>query len=154
MYVCSSIFFSLQDYCNKQLLYGRFYYIKKWLFSSENFFLWECQIIGVFTVRFGSVFIKKSNQTGIFLKKKKTETGSNRQVSVWFGLVFLEKKPVQTDLARFFRFGSVLARFGSVFSGLTWSFRFGSVLARFFRFDSVFFRFFRFGSVWFFQFQA
>jgi hypothetical protein len=108
----------------------------------------------VFTVRFGSVFIKKSNQTEIFFLKKKnrnqTKTGSNRPVSVRFG--FLEKKPVQTGLARFFRFGSVLARFGSVFSGLARFFRFGSVLARFgsvlARFDSVFFRvFFRFGSV-------
>jgi hypothetical protein len=57
----------------------------------------------VFTVRFGSVFIKKNNQTEF--KKKKTETGSNRPVSVRFG--FLEEKPVQTGLARFFRFGSV-----------------------------------------------
>jgi hypothetical protein len=45
--------------------------------------------LGVFTVRFGSVFIKKSNQTEIFFFKKKTET---------------EPKPVQTDR---FRFGSV-----------------------------------------------
>jgi len=76
------------------------------------------QQIGVFTVRFGSVFIKKSNQTEFIFKKKKTETGSNRPVSVRFG--FLEKKPVQTGLARFFRFGSVFfgffsVRFGSVF---------------------------------------
>ena len=88
----------------------------------------------MFTVRFGSVFIKKSNQTEFFLKKKpkpvqtdrfrlgsvrffREKTGSNR-----FGLIF----PVWLGLAwffgltRFFRFGSVLARFGSVF------FRFGS----------------------------
>jgi len=41
------------------------------------------------SVRFGLVFIKKSNQTEIFFFKKKTET---------------EPKPVQTDR---FRFGSV-----------------------------------------------
>jgi hypothetical protein len=69
----------------------------------------------VFTVRFGSVFIKKSNQTEIFFKKNRnrTETGSNQPVLVRFG--FLEKKPVQTGLAGFFRFGSVFFRFGSVF---------------------------------------
>jgi hypothetical protein len=72
------------------------------------------------SVRFLS---KKSNQTEIIFFWKKTETGSNRPVSVWFG--FLGKKPVQTGLARFFRFWlgflgfSGLARFffgfGSVF---------------------------------------
>ena len=68
--------------------------------------------------RFGSVFIKKSNQTEYFFLKK-TETGSNRPVSVRFG--FLGKKPVQTSLDRFFWFwlGFLsLARFfwfGSVF---------------------------------------
>ena len=71
--------------------------------------------------RFGSVFIKKNNQTEIFLKKK-IETRSNRPVSVRFG--FLGKKPVQTGLARFF----------SVFPVFP-------VLARFFRFGSVFFGF-------------
>jgi hypothetical protein len=37
---------------------------------------------------FGSVrfLSKKSNQTEIFFKK--TETGSNRPVLVWFGLIF------------------------------------------------------------------
>jgi hypothetical protein len=74
----------------------------------------------VFTVRFGSVFIKKNNQTEFFLKKKKTETGSNRPVSVLFG--FLEKKPVQTGLAWFFRFGSVFSVWLGFFSGF---FRFG-----------------------------
>jgi hypothetical protein len=68
--------------------------------------------------RFGSVFIKKRNQTE-FLKKK-TETGSNRPVSVRF----FRAKPVQTSLARFFRFGSV-------FSGF-----FGSGSVRFFRFQA------------------
>ena len=81
---------------------------------------------------FGSVFIKKSNQTEIFFLKK-TETGSNRPVSVRFG--FLWKKPVQTGLAQFFL---VLARF-----------------SRFFRFGSVFFWvFFSFGSVRVFRFSA
>jgi len=40
--------------------------------------------------QFGLIFIKKNNQTEI--KKKKTETGSNRPVSVRFG--FLGQKPV------------------------------------------------------------
>ena len=85
---------------------------------------------------FGSVFIKKSNQTKFFKKKNRnrTETSSNQPVSVRFG--FLEQKLVQTGLARFFWFGSV--------------FSFFSVLARFF---SSFF-WFRFGSVRFFRFQA
>ena len=48
--------------------------------------------------QFGSVFIKKNNQIEIF--KKKTETGSNRPISVKFG--FLGQKPIQTGLARFF----------------------------------------------------
>jgi hypothetical protein len=56
--------------------------------------------------RFGSVFIKKSNQTEL---KKTTETGSNRPVSV---RSFWKKN-------LFFRFGSVFfsvwVRFGSVF---------------------------------------
>ena len=76
--------------------------------------------------RFGSVFIKKSNQTELFFFKKtrnQIETGSNRPVSVWF---FKTKTGSNW-------FGSVLARFGSVFFGS------GSV---------------RFGSVWFFQFQT
>jgi hypothetical protein len=55
--------------------------------------------------RFGLVFIKKNLIKPNF--KKKTETGSNRPVSVRFG--FLGQKPVQTGLARvfsgFFRFG-------------------------------------------------
>jgi hypothetical protein len=65
---------------------------------------WIRQSIG----RFGSVFIKKSNQTGFFFKNQ------NRLKPIGFGLVILEQKPVQTGfsgLARFFRFG-----FGSVFS--------------------------------------
>jgi hypothetical protein len=66
--------------------------------------------------RFGLVFIKKSNQTDFFFLKQKTETGSNRPVSDRFGSVFLGKKPVQTGLARFFRFWLSFLGFGSVFS--------------------------------------
>ena len=112
---------------------------------------------------FGSVFIKKNNQTEIFFFLKKTrnrtETGSNQPVSVRF--VFLGQKPVQTGLARFFRFwlgflgfGLVFSGFGSVFFGLAWFFRFGSVLARF---GSIFFPVFcrfRFGSVRFFVYKT
>jgi len=83
--------------------------------------------------RFGSVFIKKNNQTEIFFLKKnriRTETGSNRPVSVRFG--FFRAKPVQTGLARFSRFWLGFFQF--------W--------LGFFRFGSVFFRFFvGFGSV-------
>ena len=72
--------------------------------------------LGVFTVRFGSVFIKKSNQTEFFFIKK-TET---------------EPRPVQTDR---FRFGSVRFfrektgsnRFSSVFPVLLSFFGLGSV---------------------------
>jgi hypothetical protein len=69
------------------------------------------------------VFIKKNNQTEFFKKNRnRTETGSNRPVSVRFG--FLEQKLVQTGLARFCFglarvfsgfFGSGLVQFGSVF---------------------------------------
>jgi hypothetical protein len=92
----------------------------------------------VFTVRFGSVFIKKSNQTDFFFLKKKTEPKPVQTDRFRLGSVrFLEKKPVQTGLARFFRFGSVLARF----FGLT-------------RFWLGFFGLARFGSARFFRFQA
>jgi len=89
---------------------------------------------------FGSVqfLLKKVTKPNFFLKKNRnrTETGSNRPVSVRFG--FLEKKPVQTGLARFFRF----SRFWLGFSG------FGSVFFRFFvGFSSV--RFF-----WFFVYKT
>jgi hypothetical protein len=61
--------------------------------------------------RFGLIFIEKSNQNEFFVKKNqnRTETGSNRPVSVWFG--FLGQKPVQTGLTRFFPF---FVGFGSV----------------------------------------
>jgi hypothetical protein len=60
---------------------------------------------------FGSVWFleKKRNQTEI---KKTTETGSNRPVLARFG--FLEKKLVQTGLARFFPVFFVWVRFSSV----------------------------------------
>jgi hypothetical protein len=57
--------------------------------------------------RFGSVFIKKSNQTEFFLKKTETEPKPVQTDRFWFG--FLEQKPVQTGLARFF---SGFVRFG------------------------------------------
>jgi hypothetical protein len=79
--------------------------------------------------RFGSVFIKKSNQTEIFFfLKKKTEIGSNRPVSVRFGSVFLGQKPVQTGLVGFSGFGSVFPVWLGFFSG------FLSVSVRFFWF--------------------
>ena len=59
----------------------------------------------MFTVQFGSVFIKKSNQTEFFKKKKKPKPNRNQFKPTGFGSVrfgFLEKKPVQTGLARFF----------------------------------------------------
>jgi len=58
---------------------------------------------------FGLVWFlsKKLTKPKFFFKK--IETGSNRAVSVWFG--FLGQKSVQTNLTRFFRFGSVLAQF-------------------------------------------
>ena len=93
--------------------------------------------------RFGLVFNKKSNQTEIFFKKKKTETGSNRLVSVRFGSArfsFLGQKLVQTGLTQFFRFRSVFARFFPVWLG--------------FFSDSVYFSFFCLGSVRFSRFQT
>jgi hypothetical protein len=71
----------------------------------------------VFTIRFDSVFIKKSNQTDLKKNRNQTKTSSNRPVSVRFG--FLEEKPVQTGLAWFFWFDSVF------FSGFLCSVRFG-----------------------------
>jgi hypothetical protein len=79
----------------------------------------------VFTVRFGSVFIKKSNQIEIFFLKKKTET---------------KPKPVQTDR---FRFGSV--RF---FREKTGSNRFGSVFPVWLGFGSVWLGFFGLARFW------
>jgi hypothetical protein len=89
-----------------------------------------CLELGVFTVRFGSVFIKKSNQTEFFFLKKKPKPNRNRFKPTGFGS--LEKKPVQTGLARFWL---GLARFFPVWLGF-------------------FPGFFWFGSVRFFWFQA
>jgi hypothetical protein len=94
------------------------------------------------SVRFLSKKVTKQN---FFFFK--TETGSNRPVSVRFG--FLGQKPVQTGLARFFRFWLSFIgffRFGSVFFGLARFFRFGSV---FFGFGSVRFGFFGYFFFWF-----
>jgi len=87
--------------------------------------------------RFGSVFIKKSNQTEIFFFEKKNR---NRVKPTGFGSVFFRAKTgsnrfgsVFPVLARFFRFGSVFPVLARFFSGfLSVSVRFGSV--RFFRF--------------------
>jgi hypothetical protein len=79
--------------------------------------------------RFGSVFIKKNNQTEIYFFKKKPKPVQTDRFRFCFG-----QKPVQTGLAWFFRFGSVflvLARFDIFFSGL----------ARFFLFQFGFFGF-------------
>jgi hypothetical protein len=74
---------------------------------------------------FGSVrfLSKKSNQTVFFLKKKPNR---NRFKPTGFGSVILEQKPVQTGLARFFRFGSV---FFLVWLGFFLWFGFGSVFS-------------------------
>jgi len=91
---------------------------------------------------FGSVrfLSKKVTKPKLFFLKKKPNR--NRVKPTGFGSVrfgFLGQKPVQTGLARFFRFwlgffrfGSVLARFGSVFFG------FGSVFPVWLGFGSVF----------------
>ena len=67
--------------------------------------------------QFSSVFIKKNNQTEIiFLKKKKTETGSNRPVSVRFGFLGKNRfKPVWLGFSGFGSVFSVLARFFFLF---------------------------------------
>jgi hypothetical protein len=65
---------------------------------------------------FGSVqfLSKKVTKPKFFFLKKKTETEPK---PTGFGSVrFFGKKPVQTGLARFSRFGSVFSGFGSVFS--------------------------------------
>jgi hypothetical protein len=82
--------------------------------------------------------LKTSNQTEI--KKKKTEPKPVQTDRFRFG--FLGQKPIQTGLARFFRFGSV-------FSDLTQFFS----LARFWlSFLPVWLSFFGLGSVRFFRF--
>jgi hypothetical protein len=95
--------------------------------------------------RFGSVFIKKSNQTEIFFFEKKTR---NRVKPTGFGSVRFGFLRAKTGSNRFGSVFLVLARFSRFWLGF-----FG--LARFFRFCSVFFPVFcrfRFGSVRFFWF--
>jgi len=58
------------------------------------------------------VFIKQKVTKSIFKKKTKTETSSNRPVSVRFG--FFGTELVQTGLDWFFQFGSVFSGLGSV----------------------------------------
>jgi hypothetical protein len=63
------------------------------------------------------VFIKKITKPKLF--KKKTETEPKPVQTDQFRFGFFGQKPVQTGLARFFRFGSVFFcffLFGSVFS--------------------------------------
>ena len=98
--------------------------------------------IGV--IIFGSVrfLSKKITKPKFFFLKKKPKPGQTDRFR--FGSVFLGQKPVQTDLARFFRFWLGFLGFGSVFS--VW--RGFSGLARFFvGFGSV--RFF-----WFFGYKT
>jgi len=64
--------------------------------------------------RFGSVFIKKNNQTKIFLIKK-TETEPKPGQTDRFRFGFLVQKPVQTGLAWFFSILAWFFWFGSVF---------------------------------------
>jgi hypothetical protein len=94
---------------------------------------------------FGSVWFlsKKHNHTEI---KKKTETGSNQSVSVWF--IFLDKNRFRFDSV--FQFDSVLARFGWVFLfwlGFFGLARFWLSLTQFFWFSSVFLVWARFDLV-------
>jgi len=107
------------------------------IYVNTNRFCLQLGLIIFGSVRFLS---KKITKPKIFFFEKKnrnrTETGSNRPVSVRF----FRAKPV---LARFFPVWLGFSGFGSVFFGLARFFRFGSVLARFFiDFGSV--RFFRF----------
>jgi hypothetical protein len=103
-----------------------------WFFSVSFFFIgggWHLKVTGLSPMtrgdhfRFGSVFIKKNNQTEF--KKKKNR---NQFKLIGFGSVrFFRTK---TGLARFSRFGSVfsdLTRFFSVF----YRFRFGLVFSGF-----------------------
>jgi hypothetical protein len=57
---------------------------------------------------FGSICIKKSNQTGFFLKTE-TEQEPVRTDRFWFGWVILEKNRFNPVGSVFFRFGSVLS---------------------------------------------
>jgi hypothetical protein len=77
--------------------------------------------------RFGSVFIKKSNQTEILFLKKKTESGSNRPVLVRFG--FFRAKTGSNWFSSVF---PVLARFSRFWLGFSGLARFWLGLAQFF----------------------
>jgi hypothetical protein len=83
----------------------RFFWTKTGL---ARFFQFDSVFSDFFRFGFGSVFIKKQVTKPNFFKKK-TETGSNRPVSVRFG--FFRQKPVWLG---FFN----LALFFLVFSGL------------------------------------
>jgi hypothetical protein len=99
-----------------------------------------CRVIIFGSVRFLS---KKVTKPKIFFFIKKTEPKPGQTDRFRFGSVFLGQKPVQTSLARFFRFWLGFLGFGSVFS--VWLGFSG--LARFWLgFFPVFCRF-RFGSV-------
>jgi hypothetical protein len=87
-----------------------FFFLKKIIITVPRYIFSSFKILiarlGIGVIIFGSVFIKKNNQTEIFFKNKnrsRTETGSNRPVSVRF----FRTKPVQTGLVWFSRFGSV-----------------------------------------------
>jgi len=102
-------------------MHGRILYVQGFLYHRGDHF------------RFGSVFIKKSNQTEF--KKKKPKPNRNLVKPTGFGAVqfgFLGQKPIQTGLARFSRFWlgfcSVWLGFFLVFFG------FGSVRFGFFGF--------------------
>jgi len=100
---------------------------------------------------FGLVWflLKKVIKSKFFFLKKKPKPGQTDR----FRFGFFREKPVQTDLARFFRFWlgfSGLARFfrfGSVFFLVFCRFRFGSV--RFFRTGRFFQKFNRFNRFFF-----
>ena len=95
-------------------MHGRILYVQGFLYHRGDHF------------RFGSVFIKKSNQTEF--KKKKPKPNRNLVKPTGFGAVqfgFLGQKPIQTGLARFSRFWLGLARFFSGFFPV--SVRFGLV---------------------------
>ena len=112
-------------------------------FRAFSYFLVGVIIFG--SVRFLS---KKVTKPKFFFLKKKTETGSNRPVSVRFGSVFLGQKPVWLGFSGFGSVFSVLAWFFPVFFGLAMFFRFGSVFPVWLGFLSVSVRF-GFFSFWF-----
>jgi len=95
-------------------------------------------ILGMIIFSWVRFLSKKITKPKFYFFIKKTETGSNRPVSVWF---FRTK----TGSNRFDSVFSVWLKFGSVFSGLAWFF---FVWLGFFRF------FYGLGSVKFFQFQT